>query len=509
MTWRAKAMRSCLAALWLLVSPACAGPQDDAGVRPSALAGSWYLGDAAQLRNRLELYLERAGTPELDGRPLALISPHAGYRYSGQAAAYGFKALRGRGIKRVVIMGLSHSEGYDGASVPGFTHYETPLGKVKVDRAAIDKLRKHPLFSTRPSVHRREHSLEIQLPFLQVVLDKGFSIVPVAFGNLAPKDYPEAARAIREILDDETVIVASSDFMHYGSRFGYMPFKKEAAKNIAAYDMQAVDAILAKDFKAFYARQQKTGNTICGRVPIGVLLHLLGEDAHGTLARYYRSGELTGQWDGSVSYVSAVFTAGKKDAKFAGAERDEREKAMLSPAEQERLLILARSTVDSYVRRKQVPDTKVLSAKVKAGLEKTRGVFVTLKKHGQLRGCIGSIVGREPLVDGVVRNAVNACSFDHRFQPVTPDELKDIELEVSVLSPLRKVSGYDRIIPGWHGVLLTKGRRQAVFLPQVAMEFNWEIEETLTQLARKAGLPSDGWKEGAEFEVFEAQIIPE
>ncbi|MEE8424182.1 MAG: AmmeMemoRadiSam system protein B, partial [Elusimicrobiota bacterium] len=464
-----------------------------------------------RLRERLGLYLERAGKPNIPGRPVALVSPHAGFRFSGQAAAYGFKALSGKRIRRVVVLGLSHRVPYRGASVPDVTHYETPLGKIPVDVSAVRRLREHPLFENRPEVHRSEHSIEMQLPFLQAVLGNQFKLIPITFGSLEKGDYRAAADAIRKILDQDTLIVASSDFMHFGRRFGYRPFERSIPAGIEASDRQAIAAILSKNFDSFYGYHRRTGTTICGRVPIGVLLNLLGDSAKGRLLRYYRSGDMTGEWDGSVSYASILFTegGGKGPLEFVGSERKTREEAMLDPKAQSAVLALARATVESFVRGGKAPDPDKLSAEVRKGLQVERGVFVTLRKHGHLRGCIGSIVGVEPLYKGVVGNAINSCAYDRRFKPVKPDELKDITVEVSVLSPLRRVSDWRRILPGWHGVVLRKGNRRSVFLPHVALEFNWEIEETLSRLAVKAGMPPDAWKSGAEFSVFEAQIIPE
>jgi len=487
---------------------------EEAGVRPARLAGTWYLADPVQLRNRLNLYLERAGTIEVHGRPIALVSPHAGYRFSGQAAAYGYKALRGKGVKRVILMGVSHSVPFMGASIPDVTHFKTPLGSVPVDRAAAAKLLESPLISVRPEVHVREHSVEMQVPMLQAALGPSVKIVPMVFGALKDEDYEAVAAQLREVIDEETVVVASSDFMHYGERFNYQPFKKSPARNIEIFDRQAIERILARDLPGFREHYAKTGNTICGRVPIGVLLALLPEKARGSLLRYYRSGELTGKWEGSVSYASVLFTdgkgpPGKPPVLVKGSERQRRESAMLGPQEQREIVALARETVDTFVKSGRVPDQRMLAAAVGNGLKKTTGVFVTLKRGGHLRGCIGHIVGVVPLYSGVVQNAVNACSRDRRFQPVQPGELADIAVEVSVLSPPEPVDSYDRILPGWHGIVLKAQGRQAVFLPQVALEFNWSLEETLSQLSRKAGLPVDAWKAGALFEVFEAQIIPE
>ena len=144
-----------------------------------------------------------------------------------------------------------------------------------------------------------------------------------------------------------------------------------------------------------------------------------------------------------------------------------------------------------------------------AGLKKNLGVFVTLKKHGQLRGCIGHIIPQGPLYQGVMENAVNSCSYDRRFSPVTPEELKDIDIEISVLSPLKSVDHYEQIIPGWHGIILQKEGRQSVYLPQVLMETGWEVEEALSHLSVKAGLPRDAWKSGTTFHTFEAQLFSE
>jgi len=490
-------------------SPSRAEGVSDANVRPSALAGSWYLKDPEALRRRLGLYLERAGKPKLGGRPLAIVSPHAGHLYAGQAMAYGFKALEGRDIRRVIVMGLTHRAPLSGVVVSGYSAYETPLGRVPLDRKACEQLRLNPLFGDQPSVERDEHSIEIQLPFLQAVLKEGFELVPILFGSLKDEEYAAAAKEIAKLVDDKTLVVASSDFTHYGRRFDYAPFARDIPANIEALDRKAVDAILKKDRNAFDKHVRTTGATICGRVPIGVLLELLPKSARGTLLRYYRSADIGGAWDGSVSYADILFTEGDKASSFEGSELQRREAAMLNGAEQKELLALARATVEAYVREKKAPDPETLAKTVRAGLKKDMGVFVTLKERGELRGCIGSITGVEPLFRGVVRNAVNAAAFDPRFKPVAPEELKEITVDVSVLSPPAPVKDAGDILPGWHGIVLQKAGRGATFLPQVAVEFGWDTDELLGRLSSKAGLAEDAWKSGAEFEVYEAQIVSE
>ena len=494
---------------------ASGAPSSDAQdrIRLPALAGSWYPAEPIELENQLGLYLDRTGRVETRERVLALIAPHAGHVFSGQAAAYAYQALAGRDVRRVIVLGVSHAFPLRGAALPDATHFKTPLGLIPVDTRALAALSGSPLFAVRPEVHEREHSIEIQLPFVQKVLPEGYAIVPVLFGVLKGEEYAAAAAALRKLVDDKTVIVASSDFMHYGERFNYRPFSKDVPRGIAAFDRKSIDRILSRDPKGFLAAQKQTGNTVCGETPIAVLLNALPERARGNLLRYYRSGDITGEWEGSVSYASILFTDGSAPGEPAvavsGSEAETREADMLGPEEQRQLVTLARDTVDAFVNKGIVPDPRVLANTVKKGLLKTRGVFVTLRRQRELRGCIGSIVGAAPLYQGVIENAVNASANDRRFPPVQPAELSEVSVEVSVLGPLRAVSGPDQILVGWHGVLLTKGDRQAVFLPQVPLEFGWTRDQMLSQLSRKAGLEEDGWRSGATYQVFEAQIIPE
>lgn len=484
-------------------------------IRRSALAGSWYLKDPDELKLRLNLYLDRVGEPTLKEKPVALISPHAGYRYSGQAAAYGYKALKGQGIKRVILMGLSHQHPFQGASIPDVTHYETPLGKVPLDLKAKEKLLAQPLFQSLSQVHKSEHSVEIQIPFLQMVLEENWFLVPIVFGHLEDADFAKAADAIRPFIDENTIVIASSDFVHYGNRFQYTPFIDNIPINIKKTDGIAIEYIIQKDFHGYRSYLKKSRATICGRTPISVLLKLLPDAARGSMLRYYRSGDITGDWNNSVSYASILFTSGNTGRlsgpviTFKGSERNRRKEEILNNEEQQELLILARKTVESYVRDKKPPNLKKDLPDHLEGLNKSLGVFVTLKKHGQLRGCIGDIMGTRPLNQGTVFNAIQSCSRDPRFNPVAPEELKDIHIEISVLSKPQLIDSVDEILPGWHGVIFQKGDYQSVYLPQVALETGWERDEMLNHLSAKAGLSPTAWKHGARFFIFEAQIFSE
>ena len=276
-------------------------------MRKSPIAGTWYPGDKQKLVKQVEGYFTEAQSPAIKGRIFALISPHAGIQYSGQAAAFGYKLLRGRKISRVIVLGPSHYTAFRGIATSAEDFYETPIGRIKVDRNISDALYKKALFKGPRQAELQEHSLEMQLPFLQVALGE-FSLVPLVVGELSVKDYAEAAHALAPYLDSTTIIVASSDFTHYGYRFGYLPFKDHPRENLKKLDGGAIDKILAKDFKGFLSYVDETGATICGTRPIGVILNLLPPAARGTLLKYYTSGDLTGDFDNSVSYASIVFT---------------------------------------------------------------------------------------------------------------------------------------------------------------------------------------------------------
>jgi len=275
--------------------------------RKSVLAGSWYPGDKKELKRVINGYLENTDVADNAGSVYALISPHAGYRYSGQAAAYGYKTLQGKNINRVIILAPSHYSRFRGASILDVEYYETPLGKLKLDAEICARLYKNDLFITNKAAHQREHSLEIQLPFLQCVLEK-FSIVPIVIGQLRKEDYSVIADALKSCLDSETIVVASSDFTHYGANFGYVPFRSDIKNNLAKLDGGAIDLIVKKDKIGFSDYIAKTGATICGRETIKILLEMLPSNVSGKELIYYTSGDLTGDYSSCVSYTSIIFT---------------------------------------------------------------------------------------------------------------------------------------------------------------------------------------------------------
>jgi hypothetical protein len=284
----------------------------NAAVRPSACQGSWYPATSRALGKQIDGLLDRVPERKAGQKVVAMVSPHASYFYSGETAAWGYKYLEGLSFQRVIILGPSHYLAFKGLSIPDVGFYETPLGKIRVDQKACETLLEKTLFQSISRAHEREHAIEIQLPFLQRTL-ADFDLVPMVVGGLQEEDYEVVSRGLRALQDKDTLIIASSDFTHFGPRFGYVPFTDNLRENIARLDQGAIDLILERDWKGFLAYRQATGATICGFRPIGLLLKSLPANANGRLLRYTLSGDLTGDYTNSVSYASIIFTVADEE----------------------------------------------------------------------------------------------------------------------------------------------------------------------------------------------------
>jgi len=472
----------------------------------STLAGRWYEADPQRLTAEIDGYLAHVDS-SVPGNIQALILPHAGYQYSGQVAAYGVKHLAGKRFSRVIVMGPTHQLPMeDVASVPDATHYATPLGEVALDVDFINALKQHPGFRTIRGAHDTEHSVQIEVPLLQRVLGD-FTLVPIVVGQLDAENSRAMARVLTGLLDPETLVVVSSDFTHYGRNFGYIPFRDDVLANLEKLDMGAWDFIEKKDLNGFYDYIARTGATICGRHPIGLLLAMLPADAQAHLIKYDTSGNMMGDTSNSVSYLSIAFTGTWKQGKAVAAQPPQ--EAALTEQDRAQLLALARATLECAVRNRRMGTPEELGITITPGMERVMGAFVTLTEGGQLRGCIGDIFPRRPLYKAVMANAINAGLRDRRFQPVREEELPLLHYEISALTDPAPVPSYNDIIIGRHGMVVEKGGRSAVYLPQVAPEQGWDLDETLTHLSQKAGLEPDAWREGASFTVFEAIVFGE
>jgi AmmeMemoRadiSam system protein B/AmmeMemoRadiSam system protein A len=466
------------------------------GVLKSELAGVWFTDDPKQLTREVDVYLAASEQKEIDS-VIALLLPHAGYRYSGMVAASAVRQIAGRSFSRVIVLGASHRIPLlDSASIPDVDYIETPIGRVALDREVIEILWRNAGFESRPEVHTHEHSVQIELPFLQRALGD-FKLVPMVCGPLTKNGAQRIATALLRCIDSETLVVVSSDFVHYGRAFGYVPFPDDIREILRALDYGAVEQIEEKNLEGFLDYIKRTGATVCGRSPIAVLLAMLPEQAQVQFMKYDTSGNLTGDWGHCVSYLSAVVTG-------AWVLPDSEQEG-LSTAEKTALLAVARHQIALRLGS-AAPDPEV---NITPAMQEIMGAFVTLHKHGQLRGCIGEIFPRRALLDAIKEQAVNAAFYDPRFPRLRDKELDEIDIEISALTAPYPVGSFEEIEIGKHGVVLYKGAHSAVFLPQVAPEQGWGVVETLTHLSMKAGLSPDAWHSDCEFHVFEAIVFRE
>ncbi|MHB9138243.1 MAG: AmmeMemoRadiSam system protein B [Victivallaceae bacterium] len=476
----------------------------------SPLAGSWYPSSRAALSQMIREDMALVKEQKLQN-VIALIQPHAGYRYSGKIAAYGLKEIANKDIRRVIIFGPSHSQPMTNClSILQATHILTILGEVELDSEFIAKIRKFSFCKSIPQAHVSEHSVDIQIPMLQTAL-KNFKLVPIVTGRLDEQTIKDIAAGISPLLDDKTLVIASSDFTHYGSYFNYQPFPVnfQTEENLKKLDYGAIEKILSINRNEFSAYLQKTEVTICGQEPIRVLLELLPPNSKGYLLKYDTSGRMEGDYAHSVSYASFAFTGAWKTVSPTAKPADSTAAAELSAADKKALLQLARKTIENAVAEKPPIEPEKSGIIISPAMKRNMGVFVTLKKKGQLRGCIGEILPRRPLYQAIAGEAINSAMNDWRFQSVKTSELNDIDIEISVLTPPVKIASYKDIVIGRDGIIMSKNGRSAVFLPQVAAEQGWDLPETLSHLAEKAGLEENAWQHGAVFQTFQAVVFGE
>lgn len=481
-------------------------------VMVSPLAGRWYPASAGDLRRALDGLIPDP-RPDIASGVCAILVPHAGYAYSGKVAAQVYARLDSNAFTRVVILGPSHSVAMPNRlSIPPADAVETPLGRIAVDTAFVQQLRRSPQVIHDPRAHSREHSDQIQVPLVQTFVGRQVKLVPIVVGQMDRAGARAFAACLRPLLDNRTLVVVSSDFTHYGPNFGYVPFRRDVPKQIEALDHRVFSRIADHDAAGFWDVMEKTQATVCGHHPLAILMELLPPDAKVGEVAYDTSGRQLNDWENSVSYLGAIVVGTWRPAAADQPVRPETPSQppdCLDPEDRAQLLALARATVESAARTGRLPELSAIGIELRPGVEKVMGGFVTLNKHHELRGCIGEIFPRRKLWQAVREQALNAALHDPRFSPVTTEELRDIAIEISALTPPHPVDSWRDIVIGRHGIVLEKNGHSAVFLPQVAPEQGWDLPTTLAYLSRKAGLPADAWKEGATFMVFEAQVFGE
>jgi AmmeMemoRadiSam system protein B/AmmeMemoRadiSam system protein A len=486
-----------------------AAPKREGGVRKPAVAGQFYPSDPQKLAGAVDCYLADAVTPFAD-RPIAIVSPHAGYIYSGQIAADAFKQASRHEYDVVVILGVNHTTaGFRDVSIYPAGGFETPLGVARIDEALAERLvaaDERFLFDER--VHVREHSIEVQVPFVQMVFP-GAKILPAVIGSA---DLDLCAR-FGEVLADavegrRALIVASCDLSHFPAC--------EDAERVDRKTLDAMKGLDAETFRSKVAAQmgegiRELGTCACGEAAVVAAMVAAGRlGATGAqIISYANSGHTSvGERTRVVGYGAVAFVNGP-DADNVGPpparEADPGGSAEFTVDQKKALLLFARKTIRQYTETSTTP----LARGFPPAAEAPRGAFVTLRKSGELRGCIGHMNDVLPLCQAVGYCALQAAFNDRRFTPLSPDELAVIDVEISVLTPYEMVAGIEDIRVGRDGVLMKKDGRSAVFLPSVAVEQGWTRDEMLAHLSVKAGLPSDAWKKNATFYTFQAEAFGE
>lgn len=463
---------------FFLILTSCSGE-----VKEPAVAGSFYPADRKQLKEMVDGFIAGVENRNDSGRLIALISPHAGYQFSGAVAANSYSRLKGRDIKTVIIIGQSHYAAFKGASVYAKGGMKTPLGNIKInEKIAASLLDEKADVRFTPGVYEKEHSIEVQLPFLQESL-KDFSVVPILIGSPTRALFDHLTNKLIQAMagDDHIMIVASTDLSHYHD---YDTAVTMDRKIIASIENMAIG-----DIEKYLSAGEAE---MCGGYPVIFTISVargLGA-TNGTLFKYANSGDVTGDRGRVVGYAAM------------GLYKDR-----LAQKERDFLLSLAKKTIVEYVTNNKTPEISATDAgTLSPRLSANGATFVTINRNGHLRGCIGNMQPVMPLYQSVISNAVSASSRDYRFPPMNKEELHDMEVEISVLSPFEVLKNIKDIEIGKHGLYLVTERASSVFLPQVPVEQRWDLNTYLEELSLKAGLARNAWKT-AKLYTFTADII--
>jgi len=467
-------------------------------IRRPAVAGQFYPASREALERKLDIFFENAKLAKINGEIIGLIAPHAGYDFSGLTAATAFKQVRGKNYDAVVIIGFDHRPYTSGVFVQDKGGYETPLGVVPVNEEIAASIVNHGkgLISSY-SGNDSEHSIEVEVPFLQKVIDD-LSIVPIKM--MADHSYGTCEKLAKAIVDGtrgrKVLLVASSDLYH-----GY------SYDECVESDRRTLEHIEDFDPKRLHDCFDNGDCMACGVGPIVTLLlaaRAMGADKAEVVASI-NSNDVMGERGGYVVGYGGVVVYKSSGSGGSGEEKVGVELG-LSREDKELLMKIAREAISCSVRGKPLPKYDPSSPI----LREKRGAFVTINKHGNLRGCIGYIEAYKPLYETVQEMAVAAALRDPRFPPVTEDELDDLEVEISVLTPIRKIRDINEIEVGKHGIIIRKGYNQGLLLPQVATEYGWDRITFLEHTCLKAGLPRDAWKDpDTEIMIFSAEVFGE
>ena len=463
-------------------------------VRPATQANRFYTGDAKKLSEEVDSLLALHRDAAVYNDLAALIVPHAGYYFSGNVAATAYMTLpKNKVYKRIFLLGPSHHEWLDRASVnTEADYYATPLGQVEVDHeTALALTSADSVFRYEPKAHDREHCLEVQLPFLQRRYgeDSVPPIVPVIISTNDFQKLKRIADVLKPYLTEENLFIVSSDFSHYPSYEDARKMDARTGKAVESGDVSRFIAVLEEN-----ARSGVPGlaTSACGEQAIATLLMMIDSTYQVKHLMYQNSGDAEEHDRNRVVGYHAFAIVHGAAQNFS-----------LSADEKQTLKEIALTSIKDSLDGRPISNRSPLTAH----LSEKCGAFVSLHKHGRLRGCIGHFGEDVPLHEIVAEMARAAAFEDPRFLPVTRDELADIDIEISVLTPMRRIHSLDEFELHRHGIYIRKGYRSGTFLPQVADEVNWTKEEFVSHCAQdKAGIGWDGWRD-AELYVYEAIVF--
>jgi MEMO1 family protein len=478
-------------ALGILISFFCTDAHAQK-IRQPVRAGSFYPADPSELKSLIAQLTRQVQARDLqisvDQSLRALLLPHAGYVYCGLTAAHASLVLNAGQFSKIILLGPDHFMGFKSAVISAASAYRTPLGSIAMHPDAQKLCRSNSLFQPLPIAVDKEHSLEVVLPFLQSYLGE-FQLVPVVVGGA---DVDRISNALDPIIEPDTLVVVSSDLSHFLSY-------SEAVDR----DMETIRWILNLETDRF----NQAENRACGGIPIQILLSL-ARHRHWqpVFLHYANSGDTAGDRSRVVGYAAIAFFGD------LAMENKQRFNPDLNAVQGQVLVKLARHVIIERLGR-SLPNSEAnqLETALQAKDFQSRcGTFVTLKIHGQLRGCIGNLTSTESIANGIKRNAINAAFHDPRFAPLSADELEQTEIEVSILSepqPLEYRDAkdlVDKLRVNIDGVIIRKGDASATFLPQV-----WEqlpkAEDFLNHLCMKAGLAPDAWR-SSQLEILTYQV---
>lgn len=474
--------------------------------RSPIAAGRFYSARKDALMKDISKLFEecKKSDEKLDVR--AIVSPHAGYVFSGKVAASAFSSVdRKKKIKNIFIIGSSHVMAFDGASVYYTGDYITPIGTVPVNIEIAEKLKKeNKVFDFPTTAHIQEHSIEVQVPFIQYYFEGNPSIVPVIIGTTNENTIKKIAEALQPWFTDDNLFVISSDFSHYPSYKDAIIADNATATGLASGDPQTF-------LKSLRSNSSKNidglATSMCGWTSGLTLLYLSESDnsLNYKILDYCNSGDSEyGEKDRVVGYSAIALY--ESDSKKSGKTEDTGS-FHISKSEKIQLFEIARKSISSRLYNKKyiAPNPDILPEMLK----KNYGAFVTIKIDGILRGCIGRFISSDPLYEVVKASAISSAFEDPRFPSLTREEYEKVTIEITVLGPLQKISGPDEIVLGKHGIYIKKDFMSGTMLPQVAIEQGWNAEQFLGYTSRdKAGIGWEGWKT-AELFVYEGIVLEE